>query len=116
MPRTAVAGAVAIVEALVPEDDGSAEAAMREKLALRYNTVRPFPSLLGESDALDAAPAGRRVLKAVRRLPALTGSAGNRHTKGGAQTLRRPLPDQTVPRGYRARRSAAVIRRLAGRV
>ncbi|WSI68044.1 hypothetical protein OG471_41105 [Streptomyces sp. NBC_01336] len=34
-------GAVATVEALVPEDDGSAEAAMRERLALRYNTVRP---------------------------------------------------------------------------
>lgn len=72
VPRTAVVGAVATVEALVPEDDGSAEAAMREKLALRYNTVRPFLSLLGESDALGAAPAGRRVLAAVRRLPALS--------------------------------------------
>ncbi|GAA2511667.1 hypothetical protein GCM10010406_54850 [Streptomyces thermolineatus] len=72
VPRTAVAGAVATVEALVPEDDGSAEAAMREKLALRYNTVRPFLSLLGESDALGAAPAGRRALAAVRRLPALS--------------------------------------------
>jgi hypothetical protein len=61
VPRTAVAGAVATVEALVPEDDGSAEAAMREKLALRYNTVRPFLALLGESDALGAAPAGRRL-------------------------------------------------------
>ncbi|MFD7402284.1 hypothetical protein ACFV7R_06330 [Streptomyces sp. NPDC059866] len=59
VPRTAVAGAVATVEALMPEDDGSAEAAMREKLALRYSTVRPFLSLLGESDALGAAPAGR---------------------------------------------------------
>ncbi|WP_406203293.1 hypothetical protein [Streptomyces decoyicus] len=72
VPRTAVVGAVATVEALVPEDDGSAEAAMREKLALRYNTVRPFLSLLGESDALGAAPAGRRVLAAVRPLPALS--------------------------------------------
>ncbi|GAA4680501.1 hypothetical protein GCM10023324_38170 [Streptomyces youssoufiensis] len=33
---------------------------------------RPFLSLLGESEALDAAPAGRRVLKAVRHLPALS--------------------------------------------
>lgn len=72
VPRTAVAGAVAAVEALVPKNDGSAEAAMREKLALRYNTVRPFLSLLGESDALGAAPAGRRVLAAVRRLPSLS--------------------------------------------
>jgi hypothetical protein len=39
VPRTAVSSAVATVEALVPEDDGSAEAAMREKLALRYNTA-----------------------------------------------------------------------------
>jgi hypothetical protein len=72
VPRTAVAGAVATVEALVPEDDGSAEAAMREKLALRYNTVRPFLALLGESDALGAAPAGRRLLQAVRHLPGLS--------------------------------------------
>ncbi|MFI1868713.1 Tn3 family transposase [Streptomyces jumonjinensis] len=72
VPRTAVSGAVAMVEALVPEDDGSAEAAMREKLALRYNTVRPFLSLLGESDALGAAQGGKRILKAVRRLPALS--------------------------------------------
>ena len=41
VPRTAVSSAVATVEALVPKDDGSAEAAMREKLVLRYNTVRP---------------------------------------------------------------------------
>ncbi|MDT0469790.1 hypothetical protein [Streptomyces gibsoniae] len=72
VPRTAVAGAVATVEALVPEDDGSAEAAKREKLGLLYNTVRLFLSLLGESEALDAAPAERRILKAVRRLPALS--------------------------------------------
>ncbi|MDX3613140.1 hypothetical protein OG858_03140 [Streptomyces europaeiscabiei] len=72
VPRTAVAGAFATVEAVVPEDDGSAEVAMREKLALRYDTVRPFLSLLGESDALGAAPAGRRILKAVRRLPAFS--------------------------------------------
>ncbi|BFO18265.1 hypothetical protein SHKM778_46530 [Streptomyces sp. KM77-8] len=45
VPRTAVSGAVATAEALVPEDDGSAEAAMGEKPALRYNTVRPFLSL-----------------------------------------------------------------------
>lgn len=56
----------------MPEDDGSAEAAMREKLALRYNTVRPFLSLLGESNALGAAQGGKRILKAVRRLPALS--------------------------------------------
>ena len=72
VPREAVSGAVAVVEALVPEDDGSAEAAMREKLALRYNTVRPFLSLLGESNALGAAQGGKRILKAVRRLPALS--------------------------------------------
>ncbi|WP_431993675.1 hypothetical protein [Streptomyces albogriseolus] len=40
---------VATFEALVPEDDGLAEAAMRENLALRYNAVPPFLSLLGES-------------------------------------------------------------------
>ncbi|MFJ1751833.1 hypothetical protein [Kitasatospora sp. NPDC088134] len=68
VPRTAVAGAVATVETLVPEDDGSAEAAMREKRAQRYNTVRPFLSLLGESDARGAAPAGRRTRLSGRSL------------------------------------------------
>ncbi|MFD9564101.1 hypothetical protein [Streptomyces sp. NPDC059994] len=72
MPRTAVSSALATVEALVPEDDGSAWWAMREKPALRHNTVRRFLSPLDESDALGAAPAGRRILKAVRRLPALS--------------------------------------------
>lgn len=43
----------------MPEDGGSAEAAMREKLGMRYTTVRPFLSLLGGSEALDPAPAGR---------------------------------------------------------
>lgn len=106
VPRTAVAGAVATVEALVPEDDGSAEAAMREKLALRYNTVRPFLSLLGESDALDAAPAGRRLLKAVRRLPALA----RRRVKGPARLAElqhRPDPGHR-PAGQGAEPNAAV--------
>ncbi|MFD9461133.1 hypothetical protein [Streptomyces sp. NPDC060027] len=58
MPRTAVPSALATVEALVPEDDGSAWSAMREKLALRHNIVRRFLPLLDESDALGAAPAG----------------------------------------------------------
>ncbi|MFA7764358.1 Tn3 family transposase [Streptomyces sp. NRRL S-448] len=70
--RAQVSGAVTTVQALVPEDDGSAEAALREQLALRFNTVRPFLSLLGESNALGAATGGRRVLAAVRRLPALS--------------------------------------------
>lgn len=72
MPRTAVSSALATMEALVPEDDWSAWSAMREKLARRHNTVRRFLSLLDESDALGAAPAWRRILKAVRRLPALS--------------------------------------------
>lgn len=57
VPRTAVAGAVATVEALVPEDGGSAEAAMWEKPALRCNTVRPFLSLLGEPESLSPVTA-----------------------------------------------------------
>ncbi|MEV4108300.1 hypothetical protein [Nonomuraea sp. NPDC049695] len=38
-----------MVEELVPEEDGAAEAAMRAALAEKYNTVRPFLRLLGES-------------------------------------------------------------------
>jgi hypothetical protein len=56
VPHAAVAGAVATVEILVPEDDRSAEAAMREKPALRHKTVHPSLSLLDKSDALGAAP------------------------------------------------------------
>lgn len=70
--RAAVMTAAATVVSLVPEDEGSAEVAMRAALANRYATVRPFLSLLGESKELDAASAGKRVLAggaAFRRWP-----------------------------------------------
>ncbi|MEU4516281.1 Tn3 family transposase [Nonomuraea wenchangensis] len=67
-----VRAALDVVEDLVPEDDGAAEAAMRAALVEKYHTVRPFLRLLGESKALSAAPGGRRVLAAVRRLPELS--------------------------------------------
>ncbi len=70
-PRAVIAGAIDLVEELVPHDDGSADSAMRAALAGRYNTVRPFLTLLGESAALHAAPGGERVLAAVRALPEL---------------------------------------------
>jgi hypothetical protein len=66
-----VRAALQVVEDLVPEDDGAAEATMRAALVEKYNTVRPFLRLLGESKALAAAPGGRRVLAAVHRLPEL---------------------------------------------
>ncbi len=69
--RAAVTSALDTVEQLVPEDDGSAETALRTALGARYITVRPFLRLLGESGALSAAPGGRRVLAGVRTLPAL---------------------------------------------
>jgi hypothetical protein len=55
-PRAAVVEAIGLVEELVPDDDASAASAMRAALVGRYNTVRPFLSLLGESTALHAAP------------------------------------------------------------
>ncbi|SEH04056.1 hypothetical protein SAMN05444920_1556 [Nonomuraea solani] len=67
-----VRAALDVVEELVPEEDGAAEVAMRAALVEKYNTVRPFLRLLGESKALSAAPGGRRVLAAVRRLPELS--------------------------------------------
>ncbi|MGI8625242.1 MAG: hypothetical protein ACR2J5_01530, partial [Geodermatophilaceae bacterium] len=70
-PRSIVPDAIGVVEELVPDDAGSAESAMRAALVGRYNTVRPFLTLLGESSALHAAPEGERVLAAVRRLPEL---------------------------------------------
>jgi hypothetical protein len=45
--REAIVAAMATVDKLVPNDDGSAEIALRKALAGRYNTVRPFLALLG---------------------------------------------------------------------
>jgi hypothetical protein len=69
--RAAVTSALNTVEELVAQDEGSVEIALRTALGARYNTVRPFLRLLGESGALATAPGGRRILKAVRTLPAL---------------------------------------------
>ncbi|MFD0900414.1 Tn3 family transposase [Actinomadura sediminis] len=69
-PREAVMSAAAMVVSPVPQDEGSAEVAMRAALAGRYNTVKPFLALLGESKAPDAATGGARVLAGVRGLPA----------------------------------------------
>ncbi len=71
VPRAVVVEAINLVEELVPDDEGSADSAIRAALAGRYNTVRPFLKLLGASTALHAAPGGERVLAAVRALPEL---------------------------------------------
>ncbi|MFB6946561.1 Tn3 family transposase [Streptomyces sp. NPDC056237] len=70
-PRAEVEAAVRLLDELLPPGDDESEAEMRRQLAGRYSTVRPFLSLLGESSALGAASGGRRVLEAVKRLPAL---------------------------------------------
>jgi TnpA family transposase len=75
-PRDKITAAMAVVEKLVPVDDGSAEIALRTALAARYNTVRPFLALLGESPALAAAQGGRQILAAVRMLPRLARRKG----------------------------------------
>jgi TnpA family transposase len=71
-PRKEVEAAAVLLEELLPPGDEESEAEMRRQLAGRYSTVRPFLSLLGESSALGAAAGGRRVLEAVKRLPALS--------------------------------------------
>ncbi|MEV0666223.1 hypothetical protein ACIBI3_19930 [Actinomadura luteofluorescens] len=58
--------------------------------------MRPFLSLLGESDAWVSAPAGRRVLKAVRRLPALS-----RRRKKDRPLLPREVDAELVPPMWR---------------
>lgn len=95
-PRAAVMTAAATVVSLVPEDEGSAELAMRAALANRYTRVRPFLSLLGESKALDAASAGKRVLAGVRGLPALA-----RRKVGVKPLLLREVDDKLVPPAWR---------------
>ncbi|MGW2594884.1 Tn3 family transposase [Streptomyces sp. NPDC001515] len=95
-PRAAVMSAAATVVTLVPEDENSAEVAMRAALANRYATVRPFLALLGESKALDAASAGKRVLAGVRGLPALA-----RRKVGVKPLLPREVDDKLVPLAWR---------------
>jgi TnpA family transposase len=95
-PRAALSSAASVVVSLVPDDDNAAETALRSALALRYNTVKPFLSLLGESKALDAAPGGRRILTGVQRLPALS-----RRKVGEKPLLPREVDDKLVPSYWR---------------
>ncbi|GHF98828.1 MULTISPECIES: hypothetical protein [Amycolatopsis] len=81
---------------LVPEDDGSADIALRKALAGRYNTVRPFLRLLGESPALAAAQGGKRVLAAVRKLPSLARRKTGRRPLSSAE-----VDAELVPRAWR---------------
>ncbi len=69
--REQIAHALETVRELVPDDDGSAAAAMRVELGERYRTVRPFLPILSQSLSLAAAPGGARVLTAVASLPGL---------------------------------------------
>jgi hypothetical protein len=69
-PRDRVREAAVVVGELVP-DDSAGEAAMRAALAGRYRVVRPFLVLLSEALPLDAAPAGQKILAALRTLPDL---------------------------------------------
>ncbi|MCD2467448.1 DUF4158 domain-containing protein [Streptomyces sp. MBT42] len=94
-PRAAVMSAATVVT-LVPEDENSAEVAMRAALANRYATVRPFLALLGGSKALDAASAGKRVLAGVRALPAPA-----RREVGVKPLLSREVDDKLVPPAWR---------------
>lgn len=77
-----------------PEDEDSAEIALRAGLATQCATVRPFLSLLGESKALDAVSAGKWALGEVRCLPVLA------RRKAGAKPL--------LPGGGRRVRAAGV--------
>jgi len=64
---------MAAVEELTPAPDSDDDEAWRAELTKRYAVVRPFLPLLGEVVAFDAAPEGRPVLEALRRLPELAG-------------------------------------------
>ncbi|MEV8547009.1 Tn3 family transposase [Streptomyces sp. NPDC051572] len=95
-PRATLSSAAAMVVSLVPEDDSTAETALRGALALRYNTVKPFLSLLGETPALGAATGGMRILTGVQRLPALS-----RRKVSEKPLLPREIDDKLVPAHWR---------------
>jgi len=101
-PRAALSSAAATVVSLVPEATDTAETALRGALAPRYDTVKPFLSLLGESKALDAAPGGKRILTGVQRLPALS-----RRKVGEKPLLPREVDDRLVPANSSATSSAS---------
>ncbi|MEV4018911.1 DUF4158 domain-containing protein [Nonomuraea angiospora] len=85
------------VEAMIgDEEDDGGDSVMRRTLAERYNTVRPFLALLGESAALGAASGGRRVLAAVKRLPALA-----RRKVKQKPLLPKEIDDKLVPPVWR---------------
>ena len=94
--REEVDAAAATVEELVPPGDDAAEAAVRALLAARYNTVRSFLTLLGESTALGAASGGRRVLAAVQKLPTLS-----RRRVKDKPLLPREIDSKLVPPAWR---------------
>ncbi|GAA0899537.1 hypothetical protein GCM10009574_084450 [Streptomyces asiaticus] len=95
-PRAAVRTAAATVVSLVPEGEDAAGIAMRAALVTRYNTVKPFLALLGESNALSAASGGKRVLAGVRALPALA-----RRKVSVKPLLPREVDDKLVPPTWR---------------
>ncbi|MGW1641561.1 Tn3 family transposase [Streptomyces lavendulae] len=95
-PRAEVEAAVRLLDELLPPGDDESEAEMRRQLAGRYSTVRPFLSLLGESSALGAASGGKRVLEAVKRLPALA-----RRKVKAKPLLPREIDQKLVPSAWK---------------
>ncbi|MFJ6438559.1 Tn3 family transposase [Streptomyces sp. NPDC091416] len=95
-PREEVQAASKLVGELIGPGDDEAEAEMRRLLGSRYNTVRPFLSLLGESPALGTASGGKRILEAVKRLPALA-----RRKVKAKPLLPREIDQKLVPPAWR---------------
>ncbi|GAA5075559.1 hypothetical protein HNP84_005969 [Thermocatellispora tengchongensis] len=89
-----VRAALEVVEELVPESDGAAEAAMRAALVEKYNTVHPFLRLLGESKALSAAPWAARSGRGTPAAGAV--AAAGEQEAAAAQGVRRRAGDRVV--------------------
>jgi hypothetical protein len=79
---------------------------MRGALALRYNTVKPFLALLGETSALGAATGGKRVLAGVKRLPALSRRKVGEKPAAAARDRRQAGAAGVAQGGVRQRRPA----------
>ena len=71
-PRERIAGAVAKVDELVPDDSG-ADGAMREQMTRKYRTVAPFLAMLATTIPWGATSVGRPLLDALAGLDALRG-------------------------------------------
>nr|WP_161562485.1 hypothetical protein [Streptomyces antimycoticus] len=117
-PRAALSGAAPTVVSLVPEDDVTAETALRGALAPRYNTVRQFLSLLASRRRWTRSPVAGGSLPvayANAELPEGAVVRGAYVVRAGTALPRRAATSSPRPHTAGPTRAPASWRRSASR-